>query len=182
MQPNKDGRAEHPLFKDMLSAEWFCHRCDGKSTSAQSLRICGTARNVRRDTDRHTSAGLVEGAMSGGLEASCCARQPAARLSTKYYFCAELSPSPQRRAEHSSRRRQSPACRSSPWDRRQACQRSGGDHHIGAVGAHISVSVLFIASLRTPATRPAGGATGSATGEPESFTIRRALHNTRGRV
>jgi hypothetical protein len=35
MQPDKEGRAKHPLFKGMLSAEWSCHHCDEKSTSAQ---------------------------------------------------------------------------------------------------------------------------------------------------
>jgi hypothetical protein len=37
MQPDKEGRAKHPLFNGMLSAEWFCHHCDGKSTSAQVI-------------------------------------------------------------------------------------------------------------------------------------------------
>ncbi|WP_051057211.1 hypothetical protein [Bradyrhizobium yuanmingense] len=35
MQPDKDGRAKHPLFKDVFSAEWFCLHCDGQSDSAQ---------------------------------------------------------------------------------------------------------------------------------------------------
>lgn len=37
MQPDKEGRAKHPLFDGMRSAEWFCHHCDGKSSSAQMI-------------------------------------------------------------------------------------------------------------------------------------------------
>ena len=37
MQPDKDARVKHPLFKGVFSAEWFCHHCDGQSTSAQMV-------------------------------------------------------------------------------------------------------------------------------------------------
>lgn len=33
-KPDKDGRAEHPLFHD-LSADWYCLHCDTRSTGAQ---------------------------------------------------------------------------------------------------------------------------------------------------
>jgi hypothetical protein len=37
MQPDKDGVAKHPMFENVLSAEWFCIHCDGQSTSAQII-------------------------------------------------------------------------------------------------------------------------------------------------
>lgn len=65
MHPDKDGSVKHPLFS-VISAEWFCMRCDTRSTGAQmATNMWHCPKCNATPLDVHPTAWWKEPASSG---------------------------------------------------------------------------------------------------------------------